>query len=162
MVSASGTLMVDGQPANYHFVGDGSGLTGVIPADNSVTAAKLASDPASLAKVSGGELINTGGKIGLGTASPQVRLEVSDYDTQLQLNQDLSSDGVSQLRFTQLDVLGSRWDLTAKANNFTIYSGTFNAEMLRLDSSGLTVRGTLASSSDRERGKTLKSFEDPS
>ena len=49
-------LDVAGTVTATTFRGDGSGLTGIAPTDNSITASRLASDPASLAKVSGGVL----------------------------------------------------------------------------------------------------------
>ena len=63
------------------FQGGGAGLTGIIPADNSVTSAKivdsavaavdLASEVASLHKVSGGHLtVDAAGNVGLGVSTP--------------------------------------------------------------------------------------------
>jgi hypothetical protein len=42
-----------------------------------------------------------------------------------------------------------RWDIAAGTTNLVIYSGNFGQEMLSLNGSGLYVRGTFASSSDR-------------
>jgi len=94
-VKLTGTIPNNALPANATFIGTvtatsfsggGVGLTGVIPAntsvataqlsDNSVTSAKLYSDAASLAKVSGGAMSNSGGNIGIGTANPGATLDV--------------------------------------------------------------------------------------
>lgn len=39
--------------------------------------------------------------------------------------------------------------MAVTTNRFVVYSGQYGSEMLVLDSAGLTVRGTLASASDR-------------
>lgn len=46
-------------------------------ADNSITSTKLASDAASLAKVSGGAMASSGGWVGIGTQAPDAPLAIS-------------------------------------------------------------------------------------
>ena len=59
-------------------------------ADNSITSAKLASNEASLAKVSAGVMTSSTGKIGIGTANPQHSLSVNGV---LNIDQDDLNDG---------------------------------------------------------------------
>jgi cytoskeletal protein CcmA (bactofilin family) len=73
----SGDLSVTGKLTAASFAGNGAGLSNVTPADNSITSAKLANDPAALSKVTGGAMAVSGGKVGIGTASPGARLEVA-------------------------------------------------------------------------------------
>ena len=73
-------LEVAGTVKATSFVGDGSALTGISSgglADNSITAAKLASEAASLAKVSGGAMVSAAGNVGIGTNTPQAKLDVN-------------------------------------------------------------------------------------
>jgi hypothetical protein len=55
----------------------------------------------------------------------------------------------SRLRFTVGADVSHRWDVGATWTNFTIWSETFLANMIYLDQRGLTVNGTLITSSDR-------------
>jgi formylglycine-generating enzyme required for sulfatase activity len=73
-------LEVAGTVRGTRFEGDGSALTGISTGgvgDNSITAAKLASDAASLAKVSGGFMVNSASKVGIGTTTPATALDVA-------------------------------------------------------------------------------------
>jgi hypothetical protein len=72
-----GDLSVTGKLTAASFAGNGAGLSNLTPADNSVTNAKLAQDPASLFKVTGGKMIISANNVGIGTTSnPQNRLHV--------------------------------------------------------------------------------------
>ncbi len=97
-------------------------------------------------------LIHAAGGVGLGTNHPQAQLHVSSSGgnsfPQAQLDQQNTS-GSSRLRFTVGGNVSDRWDLGATATEFVIYSGSIGANMLLLNSSGLTVKGTFVSSSDR-------------
>jgi hypothetical protein len=73
-----GDLSVTGKLAAASFVGDGTGLSNVTPADNSVTSAKLALDAVSLSKVSDETMVVKEGKIGIGIPAPRSKLEVTD------------------------------------------------------------------------------------
>ena len=75
-VAPSQKLEVAGTVKATAFVGDGAGLTDVIISDGSVTSAKLASDAASLNKISGGVMTSSGGNVGIGTTAPGAPLEV--------------------------------------------------------------------------------------
>jgi hypothetical protein len=72
-----GDLSVTGKLTATSFTGHGGGLSNVTPADNSVTNAKLAIDPASLGKVSDGAIVADEGKIGIGLPAPRSSLEVT-------------------------------------------------------------------------------------
>jgi hypothetical protein len=72
-----GDLSVTGKLTATSFTGHGGGLSNVTPADNSVTNAKLALDPASLGKVSDGAIVADEGKIGIGLPAPRSSLEVT-------------------------------------------------------------------------------------
>jgi hypothetical protein len=97
-------------------------------------------------------LIRSQGGVGIGTVSPTALLTVSspggDSFPQAQIDQSNTSD-YARLRFTANGAYSTRWDVAANTGAFVIYSGQIGAEMLHLDSSGLTVRGTLCCSSDR-------------
>ena len=71
----AGDLSVTGKLTAASFTGDAAGLSNVTPADNSVTSAKLALDPASLSKVSNQTIVAREGKIGIGVAAPRSQLE---------------------------------------------------------------------------------------
>jgi hypothetical protein len=90
--------------------------------------------------------------VGIGTNDPQAQLHVSSSGgnsfPQAQLDQQNAS-GYSRLRFTLGGNISNRWDLGATTTEFVIYSGSIGANMLLLNSSGLTVQGTFVSSSDR-------------
>ena len=51
-----GDLTVTGRLAAATLTGDGAGLSNVTPADNSITSAKLAQDPASISKITDGKI----------------------------------------------------------------------------------------------------------
>ncbi len=72
-----GDLSVTGKLTAASFAGDGTGLSNVTPADNSVTSAKLAFDAVSLSKVSNETMVVKEGKIGIGMPAPQSTLEVN-------------------------------------------------------------------------------------
>ena len=97
-------------------------------------------------------LIHAVGGVGIGTNGPQAQLHVSSSGgnsfPQAQLDQQNAS-GYSRLRFTLGGNVSTRWDLGATTTEFVIYSGSIGANMLLLNSSGLTVNGTFVSSSDR-------------
>jgi trimeric autotransporter adhesin len=97
-------------------------------------------------------LIHAAGGVGIGTNDPQAQLHVSSSGgnsfPQAQLDQQNAS-GYSRLRFTLGGNISNRWDLGATTTEFVIYSGSIGANMLLLNSSGLTVQGTFVSSSDR-------------
>ena len=72
-----GDLKVTGKLTAASFAGNGAGLSNLTLADGSVTNAKLAQDPASLFKVTGGKMIISADNVGIGTASnPQNQLHV--------------------------------------------------------------------------------------
>ena len=93
-----------------------------------------------------------GGNVGIGTNNPTSQLEVSsgggDSFPQARINQTNTAD-YARLRFTVGGDFSTRWDIGARSNVFSIYSGQIGADMLRLDSAGLTVNGTFVSASDR-------------
>ncbi|HTA29887.1 MAG TPA: tail fiber domain-containing protein [Candidatus Cybelea sp.] len=97
-------------------------------------------------------LIHAGGGVGIGTNGPQAQLHVSSSGgnsfPQAQLDQQNTS-GTSRLRFTLGGNVNQRWDLGATTTEFVIYSGSIGANMILLNSSGLTVNGTFVSKSDR-------------
>jgi len=97
-------------------------------------------------------LIRASGGVGIGTVNPAAQLDVSsgglDSFPQARLNQTSAGD-YSRLRFTVGGDYTKRWDMACRSNIFVLYSGQFDANMLQLDSAGLTVRGTFVSSSDR-------------
>jgi hypothetical protein len=70
-------LSVTGKVTALSFAGDGAELSNVIPADSSVSSAKLAMDAASLDKVSNGTMLVREGKLGVGTPGPRSKLEVT-------------------------------------------------------------------------------------
>src|SRR5262245_60695194 len=72
-----GDLSVTGKLTAASFVGDAAGLSNVTPADNSVTNAKLALDPASLSKVSNEMIVVNEANIGIGASAPRSPLEVT-------------------------------------------------------------------------------------
>ncbi len=72
-----GDLTVAGKLTAASFVGNAEGLSNITPADNSVTSAKLALDPASLSKVSGESMVAHDGQIGIGIPAPRSKLEVT-------------------------------------------------------------------------------------
>lgn len=92
-------LDVNGTVTATGFSGSGAGLTalpaanlsGTIPsgslADNSVTAAKLASDAGSLSKVAAGAMTSSGGNIGIGTVSPYDALLDVEGDVRLNMHE---------------------------------------------------------------------------
>lgn len=96
-------------------------------------------------------IANNGG-VGIGTQAPSAQFHVSssggNFFPEAQLDQTNPSD-YARLRFTVGGNYSGRWDLGAVTNAFLIFSGSLNATMLQLDSSGLTVHGTFVSSSDR-------------
>jgi len=97
-------------------------------------------------------LIRAQSGVGIGLTNPSAQLHISssggDSTPQVCVNQENSSD-YARLRFTRTNDYNRRWDMAVTTNRFVIYSGQYGSEMLVLDSAGLTVRGTLASSSDR-------------
>jgi hypothetical protein len=97
-------------------------------------------------------LIYAAGGVGIGTNRPQAQLHVTSSGgnsfPQAQLDQQNPTD-YSRLRFTVGGNINKRWDVAATATNFVIYSASIGANMLLLNSSGLTVNGTFVSSSDR-------------
>jgi hypothetical protein len=97
-------------------------------------------------------LIRAQGGVGMGTNDPQAQLEVSSSGgvafPQAQLDQEDMADS-ARLRFTVGGNVNGRWDVGASATNFEIWSQTWGANMIYLDNRGLTVNGTLVSSSDR-------------
>ena len=66
----SGDLSVTGKLTAASFVGDGGELSNIRPMTDSVGAAQLASDTESLSKVSGGKVIVSGDRVGVGVQSP--------------------------------------------------------------------------------------------
>jgi hypothetical protein len=97
-------------------------------------------------------LVYAAGGVAIGTNAPQAQLHVTSSGgnsfPQAQLDQQNASD-YSRLRFTVSGNANKRWDVGATATNFVIYSASIGANMLLLNSSGLTVHGTFVSSSDR-------------
>ena len=72
-----GDLSVIGKLTAASYAGNGAGLSNVTPADASVTNTKLASDPASLGKVTRGSMVVNNDNVGIGTENPAARLEVA-------------------------------------------------------------------------------------
>jgi len=75
----SGNTNISGRSTANSFAGDGANLTNVTAAavaPNAVTNTMLATDAQSLLKVSGGVIRSLRGRIGIGTASPAVALDV--------------------------------------------------------------------------------------
>ena len=89
-------------------------------------------------------LIHAIGGVGIGTNNPQAQLHVTSSGgnsfPQAQLDQQNPTD-YSRLRFTVGGNINKRWDVGTTATNFVIYSASINANMVYLDSSGLTVHG---------------------
>lgn len=96
--------------------------------------------------------------VGIGMTNPVAQLHVSgpggDSNPQAWLNQETGTD-YARLRLTVTNHFSHRWDIGSISNRFAIYSGFFGANMLLLDSSGLTVRGTFVSSSDRNAKENI-------
>jgi hypothetical protein len=65
-----GDLSVTGKLTAASFAGDGGELSNIRPMNDSVGGAQLATDPESLSKVSGGKVIVTGNRVGVGVESP--------------------------------------------------------------------------------------------
>ena len=76
VATISGDLNVAGKLNAAGFVGDAAELRNVTPADNSVTNAKLAQDAASLSRVTGGSMVVSDGKLGIGTENPISKLHI--------------------------------------------------------------------------------------
>ena len=76
LASIGGNLTVTGKLTAASFTGDGTGLSNVTPADASVTSAKLTEDFASLRKVTGGSMLVSSEKVGLGTENPISKLHI--------------------------------------------------------------------------------------
>jgi hypothetical protein len=76
LASIGGDLTVTSKLTAASFIGDGRGLSNVTPADGSVTSAKLAEDFASLRKVTGGSMVVSSEKIGLGIENPISKLHI--------------------------------------------------------------------------------------
>lgn len=97
-------------------------------------------------------LVRAQGGVGIGTASPSAQLTVSssggDAFPQAQIDQT-DVGGFARLRMTVSGNYTNRWDIAANASTFVIFSGQIGANMIQLNSSGLTVHGTFVSSSDR-------------
>ena len=109
-------------------------------------------------------LIRANGGVGIGTNAPVAQLHVSsnggDAIPQLQINQTNASD-YARLRLTVNGDYGNRWDVGAISTTFSIYSGHFGQEVLKLTPGGvvdymmmgnsahLTAGGAWTNASDR-------------
>ena len=104
-------------------------------------------------------LIRARNGVSINSANPRAQLYVSGVDgdgfPQAGLNQESVADW-ARLRFTVGSDVARRWDLAATTNRFVIYSGQYGAQMIMLDNSGLWVRGTFVSSSDRNAKENFR------
>ncbi|MBI9104917.1 MAG: hypothetical protein JEY99_21045 [Spirochaetales bacterium] len=98
-------------------------------ADDAVDSSNLASDADSLTEVSGGMMLITGGKIGIGTSSPNTKLEISSggSGSQLDYTGQLSLSGWSgQLDLVDTDAGFKDYALRVTGNRFSIISSPWN------------------------------------
>jgi hypothetical protein len=107
-------------------------------------------------------LVRARNGVGIGSGSPAAQLYVSNSDgdafPQAGLNQESVAD-YARLRFTVGSDIARRWDIAATTNRFIIYSGHYGAQMIMLDNTGLSVRGTFVSSSDRNAKENFQRVE---
>ena len=76
VATIGGDLNVAGKLNAASFAGDAAELRNVTPADGSVTNAKLARDAASLSRVTGGSMVVSDGRLGIGTENPIAKLHI--------------------------------------------------------------------------------------
>jgi hypothetical protein len=107
-------------------------------------------------------LIRASGGVGIGTNAPSAHLRVTGDGgvsfPQAWLDQSNPAD-YNRLRFTIAGDYDKRWDIGTVTNRFIIYSGQFNQEMLSLDNTGLYVRGTFVSTSDRNAKENFQPID---
>jgi len=129
----------------------GSGYSGV-RGDGSTYGGEFVSPAGTGLIASGYPAIAAEGSIGINTVAPTADLQIEGSrgtsNPQVWIDQQNTGD-YARLRFTVGGNASERWDLGATATDFVIYSAQYNANMLQLDSSGLTVRGSMSFSSDR-------------
>ena len=178
--SGAGLIFPDGTKQTTAFSTTAGGdLTGIFPnptiAAAKVTSAKLASDAASLNKVSGGVMTSSGGYIGIGTSTPTTPLHVSGTGDFIGFLES-SSTGTTRLRLQNNDAARA-YDILVSGNSsvfgggkLVFYDGTSNVSRLTLDNAGnigiginvpayrLDVSGSInASGSVRANGVVLTS-----
>jgi trimeric autotransporter adhesin len=150
-----GDLSVTGKLTAASFAGDGSGLSNVTPADNSVTSAKLAVDSLSLSKVSSETMVAKEGKIGIGMPAPRSKLEVTGDWTNERGALELSGHKPT-IRFTGgSDVADRSWIIHLGGNGpgdlefYTRGSSDTNwIPRMMLTENGMNVVGSLSGTSD--------------
>src|SRR4029450_12778764 len=95
-----GDLSVTGNLTAASYAGNGAGLSNITPADASVTNTKLASDPASLGKVTRGSMVVNNDNVGIGTENPAARLDVAGdarFSGSLEVQGALRVSGAAQI-----------------------------------------------------------------
>lgn len=133
VVDASGKATV---ATGAGLTGNGSTATPVAVASDGVTAGMLASDAASLAKVSGGAIVTVSGNVGVGTGVPATRLHVDGGPIRTGFGGTATNPSLQfQLGQPQgAGVFSPTQNVVAVATN--------DLERLRIDASGNVAIGT--------------------
>lgn len=112
-------------------------------AENSVAAPQLASDPSSLAKVSGGVMTSADGNIGIGTAAPKSMLSLvrqADRNAVISLDSGDTSPQYSAINF--LDQGTPKWGLGKDPDNSFYVDRSGVGRMLTIEDAGNMGIGT--------------------
>lgn len=136
----AGKVTIAGELTATKLGGDGSKIVNVVPADNSVGAAKLASDAGSLAKVSGGILGNQGVHLTTkGGILVKQGLTVESGGIAFR-NTDTPQNNTTYWQFNSKNSGG--------IDTAYIYSGSNQRDVMAIDGSGLRVNNLYASTGE--------------